>query len=291
MNTTEKILVTGATGNIGRCLIPLLAASGVPVRALTRDPGRAVLPAGVEAVRGDLTDPASVEAALDGVEAVFLLWPSFSAAGAEPVVAAIARHARRVVYVSAFSVRDGADVAQNGVWGEIEDLVRRSGVAWTFLRAGGFATNTLGWAEEIRSSGVVRAPYAGAARSLIHEADIADVAFRALTEDGYAGRSLVLTGPEVVTQAEQVRIIGEAIGRPLRFEEQPREEAREQLIAAWGDPAVVDGALDHWASIVTEPEAVTSTVKEVTGRTARTFREWARDHTADFRTAQAAAEA
>lgn len=289
MNTTDKILVTGATGNIGRCLIPLLAEAGVPVRALTRDPGRAALPAGVEAVRGDLTDPASVEAALDGVEAVFLLWPSFSAAGAEPVVAAIARHARRVVYVSAFSVRDGADVAQNGVWGEIEDLVRRSGVAWTFLRAGGFATNTLGWAEEIRSSGVVRAPYAGAARSLIHEADIADVAFRALTEDGYAGRSLVLTGPEVVTQADQVRIIGEVIGRPLRFEEQPREEAREQLMAAWADPAMVDGALDHWASIVTEPEPVTSTVKEVTGRTARTFQEWARDHAADFRTAQDAA--
>lgn len=283
MNTTDKILVIGATGNIGRHLVPLLDEAGVPVRALTRDPSRAGLPGGVEAVRGDLTDPESVEKALHGVSSVFLLWPSFSAAGAEPVVEAIARHARRVVYVSAFSVRDGVDAAQNGVWGQIEELVRRSGVEWTFLRAGGFATNTLNWAEQIRTRGVVRAPYAGAARSLIHEADIAAVAFRALTEDGHAGRSHVLTGPEIVTQADQVRIIGEVIGRTLRFDEQPREEAREEMIAAWGDPATVDGALDHWASIVAEPEPVTTTVEEVTGRPARTFRAWAHDHAADFR--------
>ncbi|MFG3436648.1 SDR family oxidoreductase [Nonomuraea sp. NPDC047897] len=283
MNTTDKILLTGATGNIGRHLASLLHEAGFPVRAMTRDPSRAGLPDGVEVVRGDLHDPGSVEAALDGVGSVFLLWPSFSAAGAEPVVEAIARHARRVVYVSAFSVRDGADPAQNGVWGEIEDLVRGSGVEWTFLRAGGFATNTLGWAEEIRAGGVVRAPYAGAARSLIHEADIAAVAFRALTEDGHAGRSHVLTGPQTITQADQVRVIGEVIGRPLRFDEQPREEARAQMITAWGDPAVVDGALDHWASIVAEPEPVTTTVEEVTGRPARTFREWAHDHAADFR--------
>ncbi|MGW7480483.1 SDR family oxidoreductase [Nonomuraea muscovyensis] len=282
MNTTDKILVIGATGNIGRHLVPLLAEAGVAVRALTREPSRAGLPGGVEVVRGDLTEPESVEAALEGVGSVFLLWPSFSAAGAEHVVEAIARHARRVVYVSAFSVQDGRDAAQNGVWGEVEELVRRSGVEWTFLRAGGFATNTLGWAEEIRSSGVVRAPYAGAARSLIHEADIAAVAFRALTEDGHAGSSHVLTGPEVLTQADQVRVIGEVIGRPLRFDEQPREEARAEMIAAWGDPAMVDGALDHWASIVAEPEPVTTTVEEVTGRPARTFREWAHDHAADF---------
>ncbi|GAA2778134.1 SDR family oxidoreductase [Nonomuraea dietziae] len=291
MKTSEKILVTGATGNIGRHLVSLLAEAGVAVRALTRDPGRAGLPGGVEVARGDLTEPETLEAALEGVDAVFLLWPFFSAAGAEPVVEAIARHAHRVVYVSAFSVQDGRDTAQNGVWGEIEELVRRSGVEWTFLRAGGFATNTLGWADDIRTGGVVRAPYAGAARSLIHEADIAAVAFKALTEDGHSGRSHVLTGPEVITQADQVRVIGEVIGRPLRFEEQPREEAREQMIASWGDPAVVDDALDYWAGIVTEPEPVTTTVEEVTGRPARTFREWARDHAVGFRPARDVADA
>jgi uncharacterized protein YbjT (DUF2867 family) len=93
----------------------------------------------------------------------------------------------------------------------------------------------------------------------------------------------VLTGPEVVTQAEQVRIVGEAIGRRLRFDEQTPEEAREEMIAAWGDPVFVDQALGHWARITEEPEPVTSTVRELTGRPGRTFRAWASDHADDFR--------
>ncbi|MFG1707824.1 NmrA family NAD(P)-binding protein [Nonomuraea sp. M3C6] len=290
-NEHKKILVTGATGNVGRQLVSMLIEAGATPRALTREPRSAGLPDGVQVVGGDLTDPGSLDAALDGVESVFLLWPFFTAEGAGPVVDAIGKHARRVVYLSAFSVSDDREPAENGVWGEVEHLIEGSGVQWTFLRAGGFATNTLGWADQIRGAGVVRAPYAGAARSLIHEADIAAVAARALTEDGHAGRRYVLTGPEVLTQTEQVRAIGEAIGRPLRFDEQPHEEAREQMIAAWGEPAFVDQALGHWARIVEEPEPVTSTVQEVTGRPARTFREWARDHAADFRTPRDVADA
>ncbi|GAA0986252.1 NAD(P)H-binding protein [Acrocarpospora macrocephala] len=281
----KKVLVTGATGNVGRRLVAMLAEAGVTPRALARDPRSAGLPDEVEVVRGDLTDPDSLDAALKGVDSVFLLWPFLTAEGARPVVDAIARHARHVVYLSAFSVRD--DRTENGVWGEVEQLIKHAGTQWTFLRAGGFATNTLGWAGDIRGTGVVRAPYAGAARSLIHEADIAAVAALALTEDGHAGRRYVLTGPEVLTQAEQVRIIGEVIGRSLRFDEQPPEEAREQMIAAWGNPTFVDQALGYWASIVDEPEPVSSTVAELTGRPARTFREWARDHAPDFHGPQA----
>lgn len=287
----KKVLVTGATGNVGRRLVAMLVEAGVTPRALTRDPHSAGLPDGVEAVRGDLADPGSLDAALEGVDSVFLLWPFLTAEAAQPVVDAIAKHARHVVYLSAFSVRDDLSPAENGVWGELEQLIERAGVRWTFLRAGGFATNTLGWAGQIRGTGVVRAPYAGAARSLIHEADIAAVAALALTEDGHDGRRYVLTGPEVVTQAEQVRIIGEVTGRSLRFDEQPPEEAREQMIAAWGDPAFVDQALGHWARIVGEPEPVTSTVRELTGRPARTFRDWARDHAADFRNSEDVADA
>ncbi|MEO3871109.1 NAD(P)H-binding protein [Nonomuraea sp. B12E4] len=282
--TTEhtKILITGATGNVGRPLVSMLVEAGYTPRALTRNPGSARLPEGVEAAAGDLTDPASLDAALDGVEAVFLLWPHVTAEGAAPVVERIAKHARRVVYLSAHHVRDDREPAENGVWGQVERLVQDSGMRWTFLRAGGFATNTLGWAGQIRDTGVVRAPYAGAARSLIHEADIAAVAALALTEEGHAGRSYVLTGPAVLTQAEQVRLIGAAIGRELRFDEQPREEARAQMVAAWGEPAFVDQSLDYWAGLVDEPEPVSPAVQEVTGRPARTFQEWAEDHAADF---------
>lgn len=278
-----RILVTGATGNVGRHVVSLLSGAGATVRALARNPDTADLPDGVEVVRGDLTEPDTLDAALDGVDSVFLIWPFFTADAAQACLDVVAKHAHRIVYLSAMSVQDDRAPQGNGIWGQIEHLIKESGLEWTFLRAGGFATNALGWAEQIRADGVVCWPYGGAARSLIHERDIAAVAVRALTEDGHAGAKYVLTGPEAVTQAEQVRIIGEVIGRPVRWVELSPEEAREQLLVAWGDPAFVDGALGHWASLLAEPEPVTGTVREVTGAPAHTFREWAADHVDDFR--------
>ncbi|HEY1818927.1 MAG TPA: nuclear transport factor 2 family protein, partial [Trebonia sp.] len=158
-----------------------------------------------------------------------------------------------------------------------------SGAQWTFLRPTGFAANTLMWADQIRDQGVVRWPYGAAARSLIHERDIAAVAVRALTEGGHVGQRYLLTGPEALTQAEQVRVIGEAAGRPVRWQELAPGEARAQLLAAWGDPGFVDSALTTWADLVTQPEPVTRTVAEITGAPARTFREWAGDHASEFR--------
>ena len=278
MTRRDTILVTGATGNVGRHVVSLLQRAGAPVRALTRDPPAAGLSGGVEVTRGDLDAPESLAAASADVGAVFLLWPSFSADGAAAAIETVTRHARRVVYLSALQAGDQPD----SVWGTVEHLVKTSGVDWTFLRCGGFATNTLVWADRVRAESVVRAPYGEAARSLIHEADIAEVAVRALTGEGHAGRAYALTGPEAVTQAEQAHLIGEAIGRPVRFEEQPEVEAREELRPVFGDPALVDASLAYWRGLVTQPEPVTTTVAEVTGRPARTFAQWARDHAADF---------
>jgi uncharacterized protein YbjT (DUF2867 family) len=282
MTERGTVLVVGATGNVGRHVVSYLRDRGIGVRALTRGGGQE-LPDGVEVVVGDVTDADSLRAAADGAASAFLLWPSLDAAAAPAAVDALGAHARRVVYLSAMSVDDSREPEHNGIWGRVEHAIERSGLEWTFLRAGGFATNTLGWAEQIRAEGVVRWPYGAAARSLIHEKDIAAVAARALTEDGHAGAKYVLTGPEAVTQAEQVRIIGETLGRPVRWEELAPEEARERLVAAWGDPAFVDGALGYWASLVREPEPVTDTVERLTGAPARTFRGWAADHAADFR--------
>ncbi len=283
MTEHPKILVTGATGTVGRQVVSQLLDTGSEVRALVRDPGSAGLPGGVELLRGDLSDPASLTVALDGVGAVFLVWPFTSPEAASDIAPAvvemIAEQGRRVVYLSA----DAAGSKPESFWAKLERLVEHCAAQWTILRPTGFAKNTLMWAEQIRTDGVVRWPYAKAVRSLIHEADIAAVAVRALTDHSHSGKTYVLTGPQALTQTEQVHAIGEAIDRPLRFEEIPREQGRPGLVAAFGDEAFADSALDAWAAFVTEPERVTSTVQETTGNRARTLRDWAADHADDFR--------
>ena len=277
------ILVTGATGTVGRQVVAQLRERGMPVRAVTRNPGSAGLPAGVEVVRADLADPASLEPHLAGVDAVFLVWPFTSpeqAAGpGARVVEVLARHVSRFVYLSAQAAAGRPD----SFWAMMERLIEGTGAAWTFLRPTGFAVNTLMWADQIRGDGVVRWPYGAAARSLVHEDDLAAVAVRALTEERHAGQRYLLTGPEVITQADQVHIIGEVTGRTVRWEELAPSAARRELLAAWGDPGFVDSALTTWAGLVTQPEPVTRVVEEITDVPARTFRQWAGDHVSDFR--------
>ena len=276
------IVVTGGTGTVGRQVVTQLSERGAPVRAVTRDPAAAGLPEGVEAVRGDLADPASLEPHLAGADSVFLVWPFTSPTLAADLgsraVQVLARHVPRIVYLSA----QAAAGRPGSFWATIEQLIEESGAQWTFLRPTGFATNTLMWADQIRSGAVVRWPYGAAVRSLIHERDIAAVAVAALTAGGHAGQKYLLTGPESIAQAEQARLIGEAIGRPVYWEELAPEAAREYLLAAWGDPGFADSALATWAGLVTQPEPVTRTVEEVTGVPARTFQQWASDHARDF---------
>ncbi|MER7894215.1 NAD(P)H-binding protein [Micromonospora sp. NPDC094482] len=281
MSTQRSVLVTGATGNVGRHVVNRLLELGADVRALVREPDAARLPAGVAVAAGDLTRPDTLDAALAGVDSVFLVWPGVSTAVAPATVERLSEYARRVVYLSAMGGRDGE--RPGGFWGEIEGLIERTRLEWTFLRASGFAANTLGWAEQIRIRGTVRWPFGHARRSLVHEKDLAAVAALALTEDRHVGAAYTLTGPEAVSQREQVRLIGTAIDRDLRWEEQPRAEARESLLAAWGDPSFVDMALNGWAAMIDVPEPVTTTVDRVAGVPARTFRQWALDHAADFR--------
>jgi uncharacterized protein YbjT (DUF2867 family) len=161
------ILVTGATGTVGRQVVAQLRERGAPVRAVSRDPASAGLPADVQVARADLADPASLEPHLPGIESVFLVLPFTSpeqaASLGSPVAELLARHTRRIVYLSATPAADKPD----SVWGTVERLIEESGARWTFLRPTGFAANTLMWAEQLRAGDVVRWPYGGAARSLI----------------------------------------------------------------------------------------------------------------------------
>jgi uncharacterized protein YbjT (DUF2867 family) len=275
------ILVTGATGRVGRHVVQGLLDAGTTVRALVRNPAGAALPEAVELVQGDITDEAAVERAATGANAAFLLWPSFSAEGAQPVIAALTEQVSRVVYLSSMSVRDDQPPAASGVWGEIEDLL--IGSDWTFLRAGGFAVNTQGWSEEFRSGDVVRVVYPEAARSLIHERDIAAVAVLSLLDDKHIGQKHVLTGPEVLTQTQQIAILSEAVGKPMRIEEQTQAEARQAMLAIGADPTLAESSVAYWASLVTNPEPVTTTVPTLLNRPALPYRSWAQEHAPEFR--------
>jgi len=280
----DGILVTGATGRVGSQVVAQLAAAGAAVRAMTRDPGAARLPPRVEVVRGDLTVPETLNGCLDGVGAVFLVW-TVPAAAVAPALARILRQARRIVYLSAPLKTPHPLFLQpnplRAVGEQIERLIEESGLEWTFLRPGMFASNALSWwAPQIRAGDIVRWPYLAAPTAPIDERDIAAVAVRALCEERHAGAEYVLTGPESLTQFEQVEIIGRVLGRTLRMEEMPADQARRE----WRSKlAAANMLLDAWAAAIGLPAFVTSTVAEITGTPARTFAEWASDHAAEFR--------
>ncbi|MFG3114668.1 NAD(P)H-binding protein [Streptomyces sp. NPDC048197] len=286
------VLVTGATGNVGRQVVAQLLATGVRVRALTRQPDSAGLAyGGVDVRAGDLTDPCGLEEALKGVDRAFLMWPFHTADAAPDVVEALRRHVDHIVFLSSGAVQDGLTPEQQRhpvgrSHAAVERLIERSGLGWTHLRPSTFASNTLWWADQIRAGDVVCGAFGAVPMALLHEADIAAVAVRALTEeDRHDKAAYPLTGPEVLTQVDQVRILGEAIGRPLRWEELSREAARQQLLADDTFPdSFVDTLLDGYAEMLDAPRPVTTTtVEDVAGRPARTFHQWAVDHAADFR--------
>jgi len=282
----RPVLVTGATGRIGRAVVSQLLAEGVPVRALTRRPEAAGLPAAVDVVAGDFTVPASLDAALQGVGAVFLLWTA-PPGTAPAVIERLASHTRRVVFLSAPYKTPHPFFQQPNPMArfhaEVERLIAAAGLESTFVRPGMFASNALfWWAPAIKNGDVVRWPYGAAETAPIDERDVAAVAARALYEDGHAGGDYVLTGPESLSQAEQGGVIGKVLGRPIRFEELSPEEFRRETAGVWPG-AVVDMLLAAWGATMGHGAFVTSTVADVTGSPARTFRQWVVDHADAFR--------
>jgi uncharacterized protein YbjT (DUF2867 family) len=260
---------------------------------LTRRPEAAALPAGVEIVSGDLTVPESLDLALRDVSAVFLVW---TAAGATvpAVVQRLATCVRRVVLLSSphqtphpFFQQPNPMAALHA---DIERQIAAAGIESTIVRPGMFASNALGWwADSIRRAGVVRWPYGAAETAPIDERDIAAVAARALCDDRHGGEDYVVTGPESLSQVEQVNAIGAAIGRSIRFEELSPDDFRREMAGRWPS-LVVDMLLAAWGAAIGRPAFMTSTVSDVVGSAPRTFQQWATDHAAAFLERPAASE-
>lgn len=274
------VLVTGATGNVGRPLVTILANAGAKVRAVTRRPDDAGFPAGVDVVT---TAPAG----LRGADAVFL---NSRALGND--LAAVVRQARsegvtRLVALSASNADDDFSLQPSRFRGdrnkEVEQLAVDSGLEWVSLRPTVFVSNLVGmWSTQLQAGDVVSGPYASSSMAPIVERDIAAVAAQAMLTDNLNGRKIALTGPQAFTNAELVGIIGAALDRPLRYQEVPPEDVRQRFVGLGFPAAFADAYIAYLAVTVAAPAAVTHEVDTILGRPAESFANWVAAHRSLF---------
>ncbi|WP_433632846.1 NAD(P)H-binding protein [Nocardia sp. CA-120079] len=275
------IVVTGATGNVGRPLVQALAAAGEQVTATSRSITAPDVPEGVRYQQVDLTEPDTLAPVVEEAQALFLLTSAdFHAGDGDRLagVMVIVRRARvrRVVLLSSQGVGTGRHPSV------LEDVVKQSGVDWTILRPGGFASNALWWAEMVRTQRMITAPFADVAIPIVDPTDIAQVAAVALREDGHSGQTYTLTGPTPITPRQQAAAIGEALREPVRFVEQNRAEAKTQMMQLMPEP-VVERTLDALGTPKPEEQQVNPDIERVLGRPPRTFAEWAARNSAAFK--------
>ncbi|MEV0289793.1 NAD(P)H-binding protein [Kribbella sp. NPDC050820] len=264
------IVVTGATGNVGRPLVEALTAAGEQVRAVSRK---------ATGFPADLTEPETLKPALEGADAVFLLTsPDFLARGNLGDVMDVVRGAgvERVVLLSSQGV--GTQRHPSG----LEDVVKTSGLEWTMLRPGNFASNAFQWAESVRTRRLIEAPYGDIALPAVDPSDIAEVAAVVLREPGHAGATYTLTGPEPVSPRQQAAAIGEAVGEPVQFVELSRADARSRMLTFMPEP-VVESTLDILGEPTAEEQRVSPDVERVLARPARSFANWATRNAPAFR--------
>ena len=284
----RMIVVTGATGKIGKELVRQLAARGAAVRALSRHAGRGEEIPGVEWVAADLAQREHLVSAFAGAEKLFLL-----TANSEDMVrlqknaleAARQAGVRHVVKLSALGASDHS-LSVIGLWHyNVERLLRESGLAWTLLRPHHFMDNLLDQRKNILREGVVYSAAGEGRIPFIDTRDIAAVAAVALTEPGHEGKAYTLTGPEALSYGQATEILSRVLGRPLTYVAETEDEAwarqRNAGEPSWRISALLAIAAYQRAGGPTEQ--VTTTVEKLIGRPPLSFEQFARDHAAELR--------
>ena len=281
------ILVTGATGANGREILKALAAKQAPAKAMVRSADAAGdLPPGIASVEGDFDDEASLARALAGVERAFLLTPSTEHAEAQQkrfVSAAVGADVRHIVKLSQFAASVDSPVRFLRYHAAVEAAIRASGVDWTFLRPNLFMQGLLQFAGMIRDRQMFAAPIGDARVSVVDVRDNAAVAAAALTEEGHAGRTYTLTGPEALSHAEMAERLSAATGRPIRFVDASDEELRRAMAGVGMPEWQIEGLVEDYAHYARgEASMIEHGVREATGKTPRDFDMFARDYAGKF---------
>jgi uncharacterized protein YbjT (DUF2867 family) len=272
----QPVVVTGATGNVGRPLVTELAEAGVEVRAVTRHADTAGFPPGV-------TTYDSAVAALPGAGAVFLNSRALGDAMGPTVDAARAVGVTRLVALSAINADDDFSRQPSRFRGdrnkEVDQLAAESGLEWVSLRPTVFNSNFAGmWAPQVRAGDVVGGPYAAASTAAIADRDISAVAARALLTDDLVGRRIPMTGPQALTNAELVDAIGTVLGRPLRYQEVPPDLVRQRFVGLGFGAEFADAYMALLAETIEKPALVTHDVEKILDRPATSFAQWVSEH-------------
>jgi uncharacterized protein YbjT (DUF2867 family) len=276
------ILVTGATGTIGREVVAELRRLGTPFRIAVRSPEKT---AAADAVTFDFSRPETFGPALAGVDTVFLLSPPGQNEIEAPLIDATkASGVRRIVRLSVWGAEKEAFVFSRP-HRAMEKRVEASGVAWTFLRPNGFMQNYRNMhAESIRTRGEFIIPAGASRHSIIDARDVGAVAARTLSEAGHEGKAYALTGPEPLSNAEIAEKISKAIGKPVRYVDMPEPDYKKMMVGFGFPGPFVDGFIDlqrYYRSGA--GEAVTPEVERLLGRPPISFDRFARDNAAAWK--------
>ncbi|MFE0103667.1 SDR family oxidoreductase [Streptomyces sp. NPDC059009] len=278
------IVVTGATGNVGRPLTRALTEAGEQVTAVSRS--AVAVPEGVRHVVADLAEPAGLAPVLDGAKALFLLLSgdlhSPEARPADLIDLAVTHGVRRVVLLSSQGVATRPLGPTRVAMRALEDALRESGLDWAVLRPGGFASNAFAWAESVRTQGVVAAPFGDVGVPVVDPEDIAAVAAACLVDDRHTGGVYELTGPEVVTPRQQAAAIAAQLASPVRFHELTRDEARAAM-TRFVPAELADDTLDIISAPNPAELRISPDVERVLGRAPHTFSDWVARNIAAFR--------